>query len=96
MCEVKARGNWNGQELNDMPVLNPGDWFGKAWLIEIGGSYSPLFLVVEADSPQDAIDELADHKKYGHHIVCRMSDLATIPRTSGIMATPARCWTLTI
>lgn len=58
MCEVKARGKFSGQELKDIPVLNPGDWFGKAWLIEIGGSYSPLFLVAEADSVSDAIDEL--------------------------------------
>ena len=47
MCKVTARGNWNGQELTDVPVLNPGDWFGKAWLIEIGGSCRPLFLVID-------------------------------------------------
>lgn len=46
---ITARGNRNGHELTDIPVLNPGDWFGKTWLIEIGGSYSPLFLIVEAD-----------------------------------------------
>ena len=46
MCRIKARGKLNGQEIKDIPVLNPGDWFGKTWLIEIGGSYWPLFLVV--------------------------------------------------
>lgn len=79
MCKVKARGKLNGQELSDIPVLNPGDWFGKAWLLEIGGSYSPLFLVVEADSPQDAIDELADNEKYGHNIVVPDEDLGDYP-----------------
>ena len=64
MSEIKASGNLNGHELNDLPVLNQGDWFGKTWLIEIGGSYSPLFLIVEAKSMSDAIDELADNEKY--------------------------------
>ena len=79
MCKVTARGNWNGQELTDVPVLNPGDWFGKAWLIEIGGSCCPLFLVIEADSVSDAIDELADSTKFGHQIVVPDEDLGDYP-----------------
>ena len=75
MCEIEAKGSLNGQQLIDIPVLNAGDWFGKAWLLEIGGSYSPLFLVVEADSAADAIDELADNEKYGHHVVVSDEDL---------------------
>ena len=51
-----------------IPVLNPGDWFGKAWLVEIGGCYTPLFLVVEADNISDAIDELSDDPTFGHQI----------------------------
>jgi hypothetical protein len=72
---ITARGNLNGHDLTDVPVLNPGDWFGKAWLIEIGGSYTPLFLIVEADSVCDAIDELAEHEKFGHNIVVADEDL---------------------
>lgn len=79
MSEITARGRFNGQDLKDIPVINPGDWFGKAWLLEIGGSYWPLFLVVEADSVSDAIDELADHEKYGHHIVVPEEDLGDYP-----------------
>lgn len=75
MCEVIACANFHGHELTDIPVINPGDWFGKTWLIEIGGSYAPLFLVVEADTVQDAIDELADSGNYGHHIVVAEEDL---------------------
>lgn len=75
MNEITARACLNGHELSDIPVLNPGDWFGKAWLLEIGGSYWPLFLVVEADSISDAIDELAENEKYGHHIVVPPEDL---------------------
>jgi hypothetical protein len=79
MSEIKASGTFGGQQLNDVPVLNPGDWFGKAWLLEIGGSFWPLFLVVEADSVSDAIDELADHDKYGHQIVVPPEDLGDYP-----------------
>ena len=79
MSEITARGTFNGHDLKDMPVINPGDWFGKTWLIEIGGSYWPLFLVVEADSITDAIDELAENEKYGHNIVVEDADLGDYP-----------------
>lgn len=75
MSDITAKTTFNGHELTDVPVLNPGDWFGKTWLIEIGGSYWPLFLIVEADSVSDAIDELADNEKYGHNIVVADEDL---------------------
>lgn len=77
---ITAKGKFNGQDLTDIPVLNPGDWFGKAWLLEIGGSFWPLFLVVEADNVSDAIDELADNEKYGHHIVVPAEDLGDYPK----------------
>lgn len=72
---ITAKAKLNGHDLTDIPVLNPGGWFGKTWLLEIGGSYWPLFLIVEADSVSDAIDELADHENYGHHIVVDAADL---------------------
>jgi hypothetical protein len=75
MCEITARGKLNNHDLTDLPVINPGDWFGKCWLIEIGGSYSPIHLVVEADTVSDAIDELADSEKYGHLITVDEADL---------------------
>ena len=78
MC-ITASGCLNGHDLKDLPVLNLGDWFGKAWLIEIGGSFCPLFLVVEADSITDAIDALADNTKYGHNIVVDDTDLGDYP-----------------
>ena len=76
---ITARGNLNGHDLTDIPVLNPGDWFGKAWLIELGGSYSSLYLIVEADSMSDAIDELAESEKYGHQIVVKDDNLGDYP-----------------
>ena len=39
--KITASCTFHGQTLTDIPVLNPDDWFGKTWLIELGGSYSP-------------------------------------------------------
>ena len=78
MC-ITARGKFFNQDLTDVPVLNPGDWFGKCWLLVIEDSYWPTYLVVEADSVQDAIDELADHEKYGHLITVDDADLGDYP-----------------
>ncbi|MCB9924905.1 MAG: hypothetical protein H6822_22185 [Planctomycetaceae bacterium] len=69
MAQITAKAKLGDHELGDIEVINPGDWCGRTWLLEIGGSYTPLFLIVEADSASDAIDELADNEKYGHHIV---------------------------
>ena len=80
MCAgITATANINGQTVADIPVINPGDWFGKCYLIEIGGSYWPLFLVCEADSVSDAIDELADNEKYGHLIAVAEEDFGDYP-----------------
>jgi hypothetical protein len=79
MCEITAKATLHDHELNDVSVLNPGDWFGKTWLLEIGGSYSPLFLIVEADSMEDAIEELADDERYGHLICVDDGDLDDYP-----------------
>ena len=75
MSDIKARATLNGYELTNISVINPAGWFGKTWLIEVSGSYTPLFLIVEADSVQDAIDELADNEQYGHLITVSDEDL---------------------
>ena len=75
MCKIKAKATHNDHELTDVPVLNPGGWFGKCFLLEIGGSYSPFYLIVEADSVTAAIDELADNEKYAHLICVGDEDL---------------------
>lgn len=79
MCEIKAKVTFHDYELNDVPVLNPGGWFGRCFLLEIGGSYFPLYLIVEADSVSDAIDELADDEKHGHLICVADEDLGDYP-----------------
>jgi hypothetical protein len=77
--KITASCTLNDHTLTDIPVLNPGDWFCKAWLLELGGCYSPLFLVVEADTISDAIDELSDNETYGHEIHVPDSDLSDYP-----------------
>lgn len=76
---ITAKATFHGHELADVPVVNPGGWFGKTWLLEIGGSYWPLFLIVEADSVSDAIDELAGSEQFGHHVVVDAADLDDYP-----------------
>jgi hypothetical protein len=79
MGKITASCTFNGQPLRDIPVLNSGAWWGKAWLLEIGGSYTPLFLVVEADTVSDGIDELSENETYGHQIHVSDSDLGDYP-----------------
>jgi hypothetical protein len=76
---ITASCKFQGHDLSDVPVINPGGWFGKTWLLELGGSYTPLFLIVEADSVSDAIDELSDDETYGHQIHVPDEDLADYP-----------------
>jgi hypothetical protein len=82
MATIKANGSINGHELKGIEVVNPGDWFGKTWLVEIGGSYSSHYLIVEADSMSDAIDELADSEKHSHHVVVEDEHLDDYPEDS--------------
>ncbi len=53
------------------PVVNPGEWFGKVWLIQVGiaNNLNP-WVAVEADHEQSAIDVLANSEEYGHLINC--------------------------
>jgi hypothetical protein len=79
MSKITASCQFHGHDLTDLPVLNPGGWFGKTWLIEIGGSYTPLWLVIEADNISDAIDELSDDPTYGHQLHVPVGDLGDYP-----------------
>jgi len=76
---ITASCKFGSHDLTGIPVLNAGGWFGKAWLLELGGSYTPLFLVVEADTISDAIDELSDNATYGHQLHVPDSDLGDYP-----------------
>jgi hypothetical protein len=82
MNKITASCKFNGHELTDIPVINPDGWFGKTWLVELGGSYSALYLVVEADSMSDAIDELSDDEVFGNQIHVPDENLADYPEDS--------------
>lgn len=75
MCNITAKATFNGHDLTDIPVLNPGDWFGTTWLLEIGGSYTPFYLVVEAANVESAIDALAESEEFGQLIGVDDDDL---------------------
>ena len=36
---IIAKGNLNGHDI-EAEVINPSDWFGKIWLVEIGCGFS--------------------------------------------------------
>ena len=61
-----------------MPVINPGDCFGKCWLLIV----EELKLIVEAKSVTDAFDELADSQEYGHLIAVEPENLGDYPEES--------------
>lgn len=75
MPKITATCKFHGLDLSEIPVVNAGNWFGKTWLLSIGGGFTPLFLIVEADSVSDAISELADSEEWGHEIVVADDDL---------------------
>lgn len=75
MPKITASFKFHGLELT-ADVVNAGNWFGKTWLLEIEGGFTPLFLIVEADSASDAISELAASEEFGHHIIVDDADLA--------------------
>ncbi len=77
---ITAKGKLHGHDI-DAECINPGDWFGKTWLIEIGCGFSPFFYAVEADTVTDAIDEFSG-SKHGHHIVVEDADLDDYPEGS--------------
>ena len=58
-----------GEHEIDGVVINPGAWFGKVWLFQIwiANALAPYY-AIEADSEQDAIDELADSERFSHLI----------------------------
>lgn len=70
MNEPKVTAKWMADEQEcEAPAINPGDWFGKTWLLSVcvSNTGGPHF-IVEADSVADAIDILAEDEQYGHVI----------------------------
>lgn len=63
---VFACAEVNGHKI-EAKVMNPGDWFGKVWLVEIGCGISSFYFAVEADTFDKAVDEFCDSEA-GHHI----------------------------
>lgn len=54
---VKASYELNDLKYTQTPVINPGSWFGQAWVIDMGNGDH---YVVEAGDSSSALDELFD------------------------------------
>lgn len=63
-------------------IVNPGDFFGRCWIISIEGGYDPLFLCVESTSAEDAIDELGESDEFGRNIRVEDEFLGDYPEES--------------
>lgn len=65
---IRFKCNFHGERIEGT-AINPGDWFGKVWLVQVNvaNAFQPVF-AVEADTEADAIDVLADDEQYGHWI----------------------------
>lgn len=61
---ITATTNRNPQPVKVHHLVNRGNWWGKTWLVTIQMGFEGLNFVIEADTEQDAIDELADSKYY--------------------------------
>lgn len=59
-----ARGIYAGKEV-DVPVINPGQWFGKTHLLVIDPCCyaDPLLFCVEADHLSDALEEFVESEE---------------------------------
>jgi hypothetical protein len=77
--KIKANCVFHEKEITSIPVVNPGGWFGKTWLVEVQFSNWPIQLIVEADNISDAIDELSDSEQYGNLINVEDEDLDDYP-----------------
>ena len=45
--------------------VNPGEWFGKRWLVGVGVGFSCLFYIIEGGGEDDILDTLVD-SEWGH------------------------------
>jgi len=81
MSKITASFKSGSNEITGVPVVNPGDWFGKAWLVSMPMGNFGMSFIVEADSASDAIEEFSDSES-GHLIHVEDRDLKDYPEES--------------
>ena len=77
LCPVTATWKYNGEDT-EAAAVNPGAWFGKAWLLSMPFGNFASYYIVEGDNYNDVIDEFSD-SKYGHLIHVEDSLLDNYP-----------------
>lgn len=65
--KITASFTLHGRKHENVEVLNPGDWFGKTWVLYVEDCFDPPMFVVEADNVSDAQDEFVDSGR-GHMV----------------------------
>lgn len=64
---MKATVKINEEHTVSAEYVNHNEWFGEAWLLEVGIGFSSLFFVVEGEHESGVIDEFTD-SDFGWHI----------------------------
>lgn len=59
MSTITAVGVFRNHEIK-VPVINPGNWFGKVFLIVIEDSFDPKYFAVEADHLEAAVNTFVE------------------------------------
>ena len=67
---IWASCEFDGFDLDYLPVLNAAACEGKTWLVEILACM-PIWVVVEAESVSDAIEVLSDDPEFGDWVYVR-------------------------
>lgn len=55
-------------------VVNPGDWYGRGYLVWVEDCFDPPIFFVEADSEQDAIEEFVSNDATKHMCAIEFKD----------------------
>ena len=71
---MKAHVKISNGHIVEAEYLNFNEWFGEAWVMEVGVGYFSVFYVIEGESESDVIDALVDLDK-GHHILIEERDI---------------------
>jgi hypothetical protein len=64
---LNASTRVHGYDLVHLPILNPGRCGGRTWVMELRGS-APIWVVVEAQSVNDALLVHADDPDFGEAV----------------------------
>lgn len=58
-----------GRREVDVPLLNPGEWLGRVWMVMIDNDFVSFYVGVEAYDGDEVVNIIARHPTYRRHVV---------------------------